>query len=504
MSLHDPYQPPQPIIKRNSLHLPNPHSVEQELYINSLAPITACAWGTKAGKTFGSAEWLCREAWRNGGGDTIPYWWVAPIHAQARIATRLMKQFLPNDPNRVKFIKTESRIEILKTNGEIHAAIEFKSADDPDHLQGEGLAAAVVDEADRMKRDSWESFLTTLTRTRARAKVISSPKRRAWFWELCKKGMKLSATDRRRLAAGDTSVSVEGVFYMNCPTRINPYISPEQIERMKSILPERAFKCYYLAEFPESDGIVFTNIDAIFDEAIRFEDNPNPGERYIASLDLAKHGDWTQLVIGSVQRRQIVMIMRWKDMGWEISWRKAMSYAEHFNAADIIIDATTYGDPILESMQAENTPCVVEGFNFTGASKGPLIQGLVLGIEKTDIHIPWEHASRYCKEELECYEFDITEAGNIKYGAPEGQHDDFVTALALWYYHLTHQITPGIRIYHHDPKQDRKEAVISTAGITDEAVSRMLKVEEAKWKAMWEQELRARLNQLMWGSDDGD
>lgn len=487
-------------VKRNTLHLPAPHSAEQKLYIDSLAPITACAWGTKAGKTFGSAEWLTKLAWTQGGGETIPYWWVAPIYRQAKIAVRLMKQFLPQDPNRVHYIKTENRIEILRTNGSVHAAIEFRSADDPDALQGDGLGGAVIDEADRMKRDSWESFLTTITKTQARTRVISSPKRRAWFWELCKKGMKLTAEQRQRLVSGDTSASPEGVYYMNCPTSINPYVAKESIERMRSILPERAFRCYYLAEFPESDGIVFTNIDAIFDEGIRFEDNPNPGERYIASLDLAKHGDYTQLVIGSVQRRQIVLVMRWKDMGWELSWRKAMSYAEHFNSADIIIDCTTYGDPILESMQAEDSSCHVEGYRFTSSSKGPLIQGLVLGIEKADMHIPWEPMSKYCKEELEVYEFDISEAGNLRYGAPDGQHDDFVTALALWYFHLTHQITPGVRIYHSDPleKDKDKEVVL----VQDDQVARMLKVEEAKWQKMWKEEAQARLALAMGGDDD--
>lgn len=490
-------------VKRNTLHLPAPHSWQQAMYINSLAPITACAWGTKAGKTFGSAEWLAKYAWQHGGGETIPYWWVAPIYRQAKIAIRLIKQFLPNDPNRVRHLKTENRIEILRSNGDIHAALEFRSADDPDALQGDGLGGAVVDEADRMKRESWESFLTTITKTQCPTRVISSPKRRAWFWELCKKGMKLTEEEKKRIAAGDKSVSPEGVLYMNCPTSINPYVTPESIARMKSILPERAFRCYYLAEFPESDGIVFSNLNKVFDEGLMFEDNPEPGELYIAALDLAKHGDWTQLVIGSATRRQIVMIMRWKDMGWEISWRKALSYAEHFNTADIIIDATTYGDPILESMQSSGTACHVEGFDFKGHTKQPLIENLILGTEKGDYHIPLETSSMYAREEMEIYEFDISPSGNVKYGAPEGQHDDFVTALALWYRHLTSRVMPGIRIYTSDPVADeKKELNLNTKDISDEAVSRLLKVEEEKWKKMFRDEARARLALALGGDDD--
>lgn len=467
------------------------------MYIESKAPFTVCAWGTKAGKTFGSVEWLTKRAWEHGGGETMPYWWVAPIYRQAKIALRMMKQFLPNDSKRINYNKTDQRLEILTRSGDVHAMIEFRSADDPDALQGDGLSGVVVDEADRTKRDSYESLLTTLTKTQAPARIISSPKRRSWFYELCKKGMKLTQSEKLRLLNGDTSVSPDGVFYMNCPTSINPTIPRESIARMKSILPERAFRCYYLAEFPESDGIVFTGIDRIFDERIKFEANPNPGERYIASLDLAKHGDWTQLVVGSVQRRQIVCVLRWRDLGWEVSWRKALSYAQHYNTADCIIDATTYGDPILESMKAENQPCRVEGFNFTGSSKPALIQNLVLGIEKADVHIPADKDFSYCREELECYEFDLTESGHIKYGAPDGQHDDFVTALALFYHHLTHRVTPGIRIY--DSMKSKPEMV---QDVSDEQVSKMLAIEEKKWMEAWKKQAQDVVFRTVYGDDD--
>lgn len=489
-------------VKRNTIHLPPAHSWQQQMYLDSLAPITACAWGTKAGKTFGSTEWQVRYAWLNGGGDTQPHWWVAPIYRQAKIAVRLMRQFLPNDPSRIHYIKTENRIEIKKTNGEIHAAIEFRSADDPDALQGDGVKSVVVDEADRMKRESWESLLTTLTKTKAPCRVISSPKRRAWFWELCKKGMSLTPDQARRLVNGDSTASPDGVYYMNCPTSINPYVDPAQIERMRHILPDRAFRCYYLAEFPDSDGIVFTGLRRVFIEKIMFEDTPKPGELYIAALDLARHGDWTQLVIGSATRRQIVKIMRWKDQGWEISWRKALSYAEQFNMADIIVDATTgsAGDPILESMQSSGTGCHVEGFDFKGHSKQPLIENLILGTEKGDYRIPYEESSKYAYEEMEVYEFDISAAGNIKYGAPEGQHDDFVTALALWYRHLTSRVMPGIRIYTSD-HVDKKE-LINASEISDEAIANLLKIEESKWKKQFQDEARARLALALHSDDD--
>ncbi len=83
-------------------------------------------------------------------------------------------------------------------------------------------------------------------------------------------------------------------------------------------------------------------------------------------------------------------------------------------------------------LQAEGLPA--EGFDTTPSSKGPLIDGLALGIEKsgdpeTGIGLL---SDEIAKSELEAYEVKISAVTHRStYSAPEGVHDDTVIARAL-------------------------------------------------------------------------
>jgi hypothetical protein len=65
---------------------------------------------------------------------------------------------------------------------------------------------------------------------------------------------------------------------------------------------------------------------------------------------------------------------------------------------------------------------------FSGRSKQQLIEGLALAIERRQILYPdWD----ILLHELQLYQYELTKARNVVYSAPEGEHDDTVTALAL-------------------------------------------------------------------------
>jgi hypothetical protein len=68
------------------------------------------------------------------------------------------------------------------------------------------------------------------------------------------------------------------------------------------------------------------------------------------------------------------------------------------------------------------------GFNTTNATKAAAIEALALAFERGDITILNDQTT---VAELQAYEMDRTPSGMVKYGAPEGMHDDTVMALAL-------------------------------------------------------------------------
>ncbi len=154
---------------------------------------------TKAGKTVGCIVWLYEQAISEHGSfyvdkdgifhsttgkilnkEGFNYWWVAPTYKIARIAFRRFKRFMPKEI----FTANESELTITLENG---AMIFFKSGDDADGLYGEDVYACVIDEATRVKEDSWIAVFTTLTATEGSCKIIGNVKgTNNWVYKLAR------------------------------------------------------------------------------------------------------------------------------------------------------------------------------------------------------------------------------------------------------------------------------------------------------------------------------
>jgi len=73
----------------------------------------------------------------------------------------------------------------------------------------------------------------------------------------------------------------------------------------------------------------------------------------------------------------------------------------------------------------------VRAYPFTAKSKAALINALVLTLEQRLIVLPKQELWPEGIDELEAFEYSVTDAGNVKMGSPGGGHDDIVIALAL-------------------------------------------------------------------------
>lgn len=137
-------------------------------FIDSPARFAIVEATTKAGKTVGCIVWLFEQALQGKDGDN--FWWVAPIHTVAKIAFRRMKRFISN---KSLYQANESELTIKLITG---STIYFKGSDNPDSLYGEDVKAVVLDEATRMKQDSWFAVFSTLTATNGKCKIIGNVK----------------------------------------------------------------------------------------------------------------------------------------------------------------------------------------------------------------------------------------------------------------------------------------------------------------------------------------
>jgi hypothetical protein len=418
------------------MQLPPLHP-QQSDFVNDPTRIVVAACGTKTGKTFGLCIWLLRHAWNN---YQSLNWWAAPTLRQARIAFNTIGRWLPPvSSGRIRVNRNEMVYTLLRSDGSVHSIIEFRSADNPDSLRGEGVHAAVVDEAGYWSRDSYISIWTTLTRTRGKLRVISTPKGRNWFYEEWMKGWegKGSVESLRRKFPEFKSYQL--------PTASNPFVPSEAIEEAKRNLSDQAFRQEYLAEFLDESAGVFRNIKGC--QVSELSPKPIYGRRYIVGVDWAKHEDFTVIMVVDVQKKHVVHMERYHDVDWNVNVHRAVQTARVWNNAMLIIDSTGVGDVPYDNIKAVY-PHVYGYSMFNNAEKTALIQRLQFAFERGEIGIPkpadqsraeFRALAEVLEHEIQMYGFTMSMQGKFIFNAPEGYHDDCVIALALCNWMVTEE-----------------------------------------------------------------
>jgi hypothetical protein len=399
------------------LTLPQLHPRQAE-FVHDKARFVVAACGSKTGKTFGLVEWLALKAWNN---YQSMNWWTAPTYRQSQIAFDLMGKMLPRE--RIRASKTDRRYELLRTNGDVHSVIEFRSADNPESLRGEGVNNCVIDEAGYWNYDSYVSVMTTLTRTRGNLRIISTPKGRNWFYDVWMKGWHENP-DLRKANPEYSSYRL--------PTSCNPHIPRESLIEFQRSMPHDVYRQEILAEFLEDGAGVFRNIAAAFEDC--WQARPIPGQQYVLGIDWAKHEDYTVFSLAHRATKKIVHVQRLQGVDWNINIRNAIQLARGWNNALIIMDSTGVGDVPFD--QIRGSYASVMGYSIsTNASKMALIQKMQFAFERGEIKMPSKtdpsSLAKVIRREIELYGYEISTSGKLLYSAPDGQHDDYVISAAL-------------------------------------------------------------------------
>lgn len=323
------------------------------------------------------------------------YWWLAPVYPQARMAFRRLKRGLPQ----YVYSSNESELTVTLPN---QAVISFRSAEKSDNLYGEDVYAAVIDEATRVREESWHAVRSTLTATRGPIRIIGNVKgRRNWAYRLSRIAeggepdwhyAKLTAFD-----AVDAGV-----------------LDMKEVEDARRQLPEAVFKELYLAE-PSDDGGNPFGQTAIQNCVAELSTKPP----VVFGVDLAKSVDWT-VAIGLDEDGSVCSFERFQSPWEETCFR--LEQLIGFTSA--VVDSTGVGDPVVERLQ-RSLPNV-EGFNFSSSSKQKLMEGLAIAIQTKQIEYPEGDITN----ELLAFGYEYTRTG-VRYTAPDGLHDDCVMALGL-------------------------------------------------------------------------
>lgn len=289
--------------------------------------------------------------------------------------------------------------------------IRRKSADSPVSLLGEGLDWLVLDEAAQVKPDIWERYLIArLLDKRGRAVLISTPKGKGWFYDAFRKGQR-----------GELDWQS-----WNSPTEANPIIRAEDLERLRAGMPEAVYRQEYGAEFIEGAGAVFRNVREL---ATGSWADPIPGETYEAGIDFAKTIDYTVIVIVDSERR-VVFMDRFNRVDWNVQLPRLIAATKRYNDAFATVDSTSMGGEFIAEKLLE-AGMNAEGYVFSQQSKAAAVNNLAMMLERREVTLPRPDLAPELIDELEAFQYSVTDAGNVRTEAPPGMHDDCVTALML-------------------------------------------------------------------------
>ena len=385
-----------------------PHPGQWEVH-RSEAPRRVLACGVRWGKTLCVAmEGL---AMAMAPSERSIGWVVAPTYDLAdRVFREVLLHITRHLNHRVVQLKESDRRIVLRDMGGGLSEIRAKSADNPVSLLGEGLDWLIIDEAARLKPTIWQSHLSQrLVDKRGHALLISTPYGKGYFFDLYRAGQQ------------------PGSIYesWNHPSWTNPHLDKSIIEDERGRLPTRIFGEQYEARFVEGSGAVLRYVR----EAAKGKWKPPvAGAEYFAGLDLAKVEDFTVLVILN-DKAEVVFCDRFHRLDWSVQVQRILAACARYNNALVYIDSTGSGEPIYETLL--NKGLDVQPYCLTARTKAALIDNLVMMFERREITLPTVTLWPEGIDELEAFEYSVTNSGHRRSGAPSGYHDDCVIALAL-------------------------------------------------------------------------
>lgn len=306
------------------------------------------------------------------------------------------------------YVNRSQRLIRLSNGGQF----EVIGLEKADNLRGPGLDGVVMDEAAFTRDDVWTLRLMPMLigrESRTRAYFASTPFGRNWFWDVYQMGLDPLRADW----ASYHRSSFERVALR------------DEYDMIRDAVNERVFAQEYLAEFLEDSGTVFRGVSAAATVA-RGQYEPVAGGRYVMGVDWGRDNDYTVMSVVDADNGRMVDMMRVREVGYHLQRGHLVTLFRKWRPVAIWAEANSIGAPNIEELQREGLP--VRPFQTTAKSKTPLVESLVLAIERGELAILKDEV---LKSELTAYTMERLPGGGWRYNAPSGGHDDTVISLAL-------------------------------------------------------------------------
>ena len=330
--------------------------------------------------------------------------WVSPVYSQASKVHKELYAAIAQSG----LVKNNnfSANELELRNG---STIIFRSAERYDNIRGLTCDYGIIDESAFMKDDAWQEAIRPVFAVRGKKVLfISTPKGKNWFHNLYQLG---NSPDYPNY------VSYAGSSYDT------PYIELEEIEDAKKTIAPNIFKQEYLAQFIDSGGEVFSDIDRNTFPTY----TPANGKVY-CGIDLGKQEDYTVATFID-QQGKVIHIYRNNKQEWTTMIREILVLVRKYHAT-VMVEVNSIGDVIYEQLKRQWQD--THPFVTSSKTKNEIIEGLILDFNNAEVNIPSKELFPPLYSELSVFTYEYNpKTRNIRYGHPVGLHDDTVISLAI-------------------------------------------------------------------------
>jgi len=378
--------------------------------------------GRRYGKTFSFLNRATRRCLKT---DRFPYWYIAPVYAQAK---EQYDRFIGN-PALGNFIDRA----IMQPYPIIHfingSTLAFRTFDRPANLRGSGLGEVFCDEIQSgySESDFWPVIRPLISDKRGTLIIAGQFRGENWYYEQ----MYLPGQDGPHKRKGYKSwrfPSSDGLVYQSEEGK-------QELELVRQQIPRRVFEVEYECLPIANEAAVFDHQD--LDRSKRGDiRNSNACSSVVFGLDLGRVVDPSAQVGIDITTKEVVFAEK-RPLGekHEIGAKCASDIARRYGDGTIIVDTTggaTGGragsnDAYVKHYQ-KSCP-TMRAFTINRENKERIIGNLSLALEQGQLAIP--SAFEDLHKELASYEYKCSSTGILSFQGPGGHDDDMVIALAL-------------------------------------------------------------------------
>lgn len=418
------------LMNRVSEKVIQPHP-GQQVVLDSKARFRIMNCGRRFGKTVLAAKIAVSKTRK----ANQMIWWVAPTYkivkrGYEQVLAQLPDGVLAHDPPPETNFDAGRSVILRFKNG---SKMEFYSAERPEGMLGAAVDFAVLDEAAIMKAHIWNQIIQpTLMDRLGGALMISTPRGHNWFYRMWQKGQDPQERDYDS---------------WTFTTQDNPTLPEGEADRMAADMPRLEADQEIYAKWIAAGSSVFMLGDRCVQEARVL---PNglvegmpPKGHVVLGIDLAKTNDYTVIYGCNARNRRNCYFERFNAVTWPEQKRRikrAVRTLMRSGASGVLMmmDSTGVGDPIVDDMEAAGYDVI--GLNFT-THKINMVKLLAKDLEENRAFI-----LDTGQDEFQSYTMNLTPSGKPQYSAPEGEHDDIVSAKMLQHWGCVMEGVPEIQM----------------------------------------------------------